>query len=150
MSKNHIDRIKKFEKIIRVQENRLGLLKQQIAWQAKLVEGLRKECEGLEVKMQVLPVSSEVSQRSIAYWQQLNHLLAELQKQVNVLRAEIASADEKLDYLHHSYREEERVLRSWEKLVEGKKFDLESVAAQIEQRQADDLFLMHDMAGDDQ
>ena len=60
----------------------------------------------------------QVTADAAMYHEQINLTMVTIQRKINAARIEIATADEKLDHLLHTFREQNKQLKSWEKLVE--------------------------------
>lgn len=142
------NRIKKFERLLKFQTKRLDVLKQQLAVQRNLSDTLRQEYEQLVIQKSNIEKTQVIRSNDLAMLQQTDRAIVDLQRKINAKKGEVSSADERLDFLIHSFREQDRLCRSWEKLIERKAAESRMRAVKLEMQQADDLFLMSQRLGD--
>ena len=79
--------------------------------------------------------------------QQCDVALIEIQRKINSVKMDIATADEKLDHLLHTFRESNKQLKSWEKLVEQETEKAVSAELLKEMHLADERYLATQFAG---
>ena len=84
----------------------------------------------------------------MAAYQQCEIVMIQSQRKIKAKKIEIATADEKLDFLLHSYRDEDRRLNAWKKLVDREKYRTELENQNLQQREADELYLLTKGRGD--
>ena len=135
-------RITKFERMLKYQTNQVDLLQQQISVQQALINVLNQEYQQLCKSLQDLQANQSCSLNSVSAYQQCEYAMIEAQKKIKAKKIEIATADEKLDYLLHTYREEDRRLNAWEKLVDRERVKGHAIVLSGEMRDADELFLL--------
>lgn len=144
MSKN---RLIKYERILKFQQQQLDLIKQQIGSQRQLIDQLTGQRDGLEDEMSTVSSQFPVSADAAMYHEQINLAMVTIQRKIKATRIEIATADEKLDHLLHSFREQNKQLKSWEKLVEQESDRQSSAARQVEMHLADERYLASQFVG---
>lgn len=135
-------RVSKFERMLKYQSNQVELLQQQIAVQNALISALNQEHLQLCKRLQDLQSNHASSSNLVSAYEQCEVAMMEAQKLIKAKKIEIATADEKLDHLLHSYRDEERRLNAWEKLVDREKLKGRAALISSEIREADEIFLL--------
>lgn len=141
-------RIAKFERMLKYQTNQVDLLQQQISAQQILINVLHKDYQELCGQLQDLQAASSVSVNSVTAYQQCELVMIQSQRKIKAKKIEIATADEKLDFLLHSYRDEDRRLNAWKKLVDQEKLRAGASNRNLQQREADKLYLLTKERGD--
>ena len=145
MSQN---RIVKYEKMLHFQEKRLDQLKQKLAVQRNLIDDLHRQRQSLIEELAQVGSQTNSGGNAITLHQQCELAMTQLQRQINGKKIEIATADEKLDYLLHTYREQDQQRKSWEKLVEQQSASIKSAVLLLEMQQADERYLLTDFVGE--
>ncbi len=145
MSQN---RIVKYEKMLHFQEKRLDQLKQKLSAQRNLIDDLHRQRQSLIEEIAQVGSQTNTRGNAITLHQQCELAMAQLQRQINGKKIEIATADEKLDYLLHTYREQDQQRKSWEKLVEQQSASIKSAVLLLEMQQADERYLLTDFVGE--
>ena len=145
MSRN---RLIKYGRILKFQQQQLDLVKQQIGAQRQLISQLRGHRVNLEKELSNVAGQFEVNAAATMYHQQINLSMVAIQRKINAARIEIATADEKLDHLLHTFREQNKQLKSWEKLVEQETNRQTSAARAAEMHSADERYLASQFVGD--
>lgn len=135
-------RVSKFERMLKYQSNQVELLQQQIAVQNALISALNQEHLQLCKRLQDLQTNHKPSSNLVSTYQQCEVAMIEAQKLIKAKRIQIATADEKLDHLLHTYRDEEQRLKAWEKLVDREKLKGRAALSSSEIREADEIFLL--------
>lgn len=147
MSKN---RLIKYERILKFQQQQLDLIKQQIGSQRQLIDQLTQHRIELEDELTEVAGQFPKASSSPMYYEQISLTMVSVQKKINAARIEIASADEKLDHLLHTFREQNKQLKSWEKLVERETDRQSSAARLVDMHLADERFLANQFVGGQQ
>ncbi len=145
MSQN---RIVKYEKMLHFQEKRLDQLKQRLAVQRNLIDDLHRQRQSLIEELAKVGSQTNSGGNALTLHQQCELAMTQLQRQINGKKIEIATADEKLDYLLHTYREQDQQRKSWEKLVEQQSASIKSAVLLLEMQQADERYLLTDFVGE--
>lgn len=145
MSQN---RIVKYEKMLHFQEKKLDQLKQKLAVQRNLIDDLHRQRQSLIEELAQVGSQTNSGGNAIMLHQQCELAMTQLQRQINGKKIEIATADEKLDYLLHTYREQDQQRKSWEKLVEQQSASIKSAVLLLEMQQADERYLLTDFVGE--
>ena len=145
MSQN---RIVKYEKMLHFQEKKLDQLKQKLAVQRNLIEDLHRQRQSLIEELAQVGSQTNSGGNAIMLHQQCELAMTQLQRQIKGKKIEIATADEKLDYLLHTYREQDQQRKSWEKLVEQQSASIKSAVLLLEMQQADERYLLTDFVGE--
>lgn len=143
------NRLQKFQKLLDIQGHQVDRLRQQIAVQDDLIESLRQEHQALLDQMQSVGSQFRNSQVKLTTLQQSDLVMVDLQKQVKAKKIEISTAEEKSDHLLHSFREENRLYKSWEKLIDRKIQENKTVASVMSMKETDDLYLIHHAQGNE-
>jgi chromosome segregation ATPase len=138
----------KFQRMRNFQLKRLEFVKQQLTAQQQFRAQLN--CRQAELLNQLQQLHQPIGQSSnvLHIHQQTELALIELQRKINNIKTEIATADEKLDHLLHTYREQDQQLKSWEKLLEQEATKIASSLRLIDANQADDRYLATHFVGD--
>lgn len=138
----------KYEKMLHFQEKRLDQLKQKLAVQRNLIDDLHRQRQSLIEELAQVGSQTNSGGNAITLHQQCELAMTQLQRQINGKKIEIATADEKLDYLLHTYREQDQQRKSWEKLVEQQSASIKSAVLLLEMQQADERYLLTDFVGE--
>ncbi len=133
--------ISKFERMVKFQKNKLDKLKQQMAREQSTINGLNIEYEKLAVLFEETTQQNTTLQ-AIASLQQIELALSEIQKRIKKNRQELAARVETFQFLRDAYLEQDRTLKSWEKLVEQETDKKMSAENRIEMQQADETYLI--------
>jgi vacuolar-type H+-ATPase subunit D/Vma8 len=136
--------------MLKYQANQVELLQQQISVQNALISELNREQQRFHKQLQDLQSSSPGILNSIAAIQQCDLAMLETQRLIKAKRIEIATADEKLDHLLHTFRDEERRLNAWEKLVDRERHKDHSALMISELREADANYLLSQLGRNNQ
>jgi flagellar biosynthesis chaperone FliJ len=142
------NRMGKFERMLHYQSNQVDLLQQQIASQQASISRLNEELAILKRHLETAQTGNDLGTESLASLQQRELSILEMAKRVKLKKSQIATAQEQLDHLWHRFKEEDRRLKGWEKLVERESSKQVSFVRNLEQRQADELFLLSKFAGE--
>lgn len=141
-------RITKFERMLKYQTNQVELFQQQVAVQQSLISKLHQDHQGLLQQLQVLQGSGSAPVNSVEAYQQCELAMIESQRKIKAKKIEISTADEKLDFLLHSYRDEDRRLNAWKKLIDRERCRAELENQNLKQREADEFYLLTRVRGD--
>ncbi len=144
MSRN---RLIKYGRILNFQQQQLDLVKQQIGAQRQLISQLTGNRVNLENELTNVAEQFEVNVTATMYHQQINLSMVAIQRKINSARIEIATAEEKLDHLLHTFREQNKQLKSWEKLVEQETNRQISATLAAELHSADERYLATQFGG---
>ena len=140
-------RLNKYERIVKFQQQKLDLLKQQIGAQRQLIDQLNGQRDGMNEELKNVAGQFPVTADAAMYHEQANLTMVAIQRKINAIRIEIASADEKLDHLLHTFREQNKQLKSWEKLVEQESERQAAAARRAEMNIADEQYLASQFVG---
>ncbi len=114
MSRN---RLVKYEKVLHFQQQQLNLIKQQIGSQRQLIDQLDQQKTNLENELTNIASQFRVEPESAMLNLQCDQAMIAVQRKINAAKTEVATANERLDFLLHTFREKNKDLKSWEKLV---------------------------------
>lgn len=138
----------KYEKILSYKQKQMDSIKQQIGAQQNIVTKLSQQQIELKNEMNEVESQFRFTADSIAFNQQCGVVMTEVQMKINVVKAEFAAASEKLDHLLHHYQQQDRQMKSWEKLVEQASARIASNELAMELRAADGRFLATQFQGE--
>ncbi|MEQ1906685.1 MAG: flagellar FliJ family protein [Pirellulaceae bacterium] len=134
-------KIHKFERMVKFQNNKLDILKQQMASANSKINSLNVEHEKLVTLLQET-ARQNLAVQTIAILQQIELAMCEIQKQINHNRTELAAAAQAFKMLRDAYLAQDRKLKSWEKLVEQETEKQISANNRTEIKQADETYLI--------
>ncbi len=143
-----MSRIVKFKRMLKYQTHRVEMIKQQIAIEQNEIQTLQQQFAILTDQMEQIQETSVSCATSVAAIQLCELKIMETQKAMNTRKAEMADAEAKRDDLLHSYHEEERKLKAWEKLISRETVQWTHARLRFEQRQADELHLLTKFSGE--
>jgi flagellar biosynthesis chaperone FliJ len=127
--------------MVKFQNNKLDILKQQMAIANSKINSLNIEHEELATLLQHT-ARQTLKVQTIANLQQVELAMCEIQRQINRNRTELAAAVQAFEILRDAYLEQDRRLQSWEKLVEQETDKQISADNQAEILQADENYLI--------
>jgi flagellar biosynthesis chaperone FliJ len=134
-------KIHKFERMVKFQNNKLDILKQQMASTQSKINSLNVEHEKLTTLLQDT-ARQNLKVQTIANLQQIELAMCEIQKQINHNRMELTAAVQSFEMLRDAYLEQDRRLKSWEKLVEQETDKQMSADNRAEILRADENYLI--------
>ena len=135
------NRIARFQRLLDYQEKRLDVTRQQLAVQQNLIDSLHHEQQSLQQEMANCQ-SADSTPNSISKLEQSSLYQVQIQRNLNAKKIQIAEANEKLDHLLHVYREQEQRHRSWQKMVDHFNEAETAHVRTLEQKYADELYLL--------
>lgn len=134
-------RIKKYGRLYKFQQQKFDLLKQQLAAQQAELSELNGQLKKLMSDQVQVQDQRTIEANSLMFYQQIELASVDIQRRINRKKIEIATADEKLDHLLHTFREQNQKLKSSEKLIEQETKKLQATRLLIEMLAADERYL---------
>jgi flagellar export protein FliJ len=138
MSRN---RLVKYGKVLKFQQQQLNLIKQQIGSQNQLIDQLDQQKLQLENELVNIASQFRTDPKSAMLNLQCDQAMIAVQRKINFAKTEVATANERLDFLLHTFREKNKDLKSWEKLVQQESDKAVFARAKSEMLAADENYL---------
>ena len=139
--------IHKFERMVKFQNNKLDILKQKMAVKQTEINCLNSEYEQLTTFLQETSNQGSAN-HSVNTLQQIEWAMIEIQRKVNGNRKELVTANESFHNLLQEFWDQDRRLKSWEKLVDQESIKTLSANNRLEMRHADETYLITRFVGD--
>lgn len=134
-------RLKKFEKLKRLDEQRLDRIRLIVARKSSELTGLKRDCSEIEMEMERVQGAASQSSHPLVMRETINRVMIHFQKRVNELRDQIMVAEASLQASMAEFREQSTKIKSWEKIVDRSRETARDAETRREFVQADERFL---------